>query len=257
MTKIRDVLRIVDRVVPEALAEKWDNAGLQVGSPDSEAKGIILSLDADIALLDKAQELGANLVITHHPLFFNPIKQLNLGTPVGRVVKRAVLDQVTLYSAHTNLDVVEGGVNDVLADKIGLLNKRPFANLGRIGDIASAETLESFAGRVRSDLSLLNMIVVGDLGRKISKIAVCGGSGGSLVKEAAENGAELFITGDVKYHAAKDGEAYGISILDIGHFASESLVLPAFSCILKEALEKEGIALDIHIHRGNDPLRVF
>ena len=256
MTKIGDVLRIVERVVPEALAEEWDNSGLQVGSLDRSATGIILSLDADIAMLDKAREVGANIAITHHPLFFNPIKRLNLETPAGRIIERAVIDKMTLYSAHTNLDVMNGGVNDTLADRVGLLNKRPFANIGRIGEVASIETLESIAVRMKSDFSLPHVAIVGDLMRRITRIAVCGGSGGSLVKDAAENGADLLITGDVKYHAARDAELYGIAVMDIGHFASESIVLPVLAAIIKEALGKEGIDIGLHIHRGRDPLRV-
>ena len=257
MTKIGDVLRIVDRVVPEALAEEWDNTGLQVGSLNRYAKGIILSLDADIAMFDKAREVGANIAITHHPLFFNPIKRLDLDTPHGRIIERAVLDGVTLYSAHTNLDIMEGGVNDTLARRIGLLNKRPFANMGRIGEVSSEETLEAIAVKLKSDFSLPYVTIVGDLGRRINRIAVCGGSGGSLVKDAAENGADLLITGDVKYHAARDAEAYGIAVIDIGHFASESVGLPVLASIIKEALGKEGIDIGLHIHWGKDPLRVY
>lgn len=256
MTKIGDVLRIVERVVPEALAEEWDNPGLQIGNLDRYAKGIILSLDADISLLDKAREVDANIAIIHHPIFFNPIKRLDLDTPAGRIIERVVRDQVTLYSVHSNLDLMEGGVNDTLADRIGLLNKRPFANMGRIGEVATAETLESIAIRVKSDFSLPHVVTVGDMRHKITKIAVCGGSGGSLVKDAAENGADLFITGDVKYHAAKDAESYGIAVMDIGHFASESVVLPVLASIIKEALRKEGITIGLNIHWGSDPLMV-
>lgn len=256
MITTRDVLRIVDRVVPEALAEEWDNTGLQIGSLESSAKGIIFSLDADIAMLDKAREVGANIAITHHPLFFNPVKRIDLDTPEGRIVERVVTDKITLYSAHTNLDVVNGGVNDTLADRIGLLNKRPFANMGRIGEVPFEETLDSIVKRIKSDFSLPHVAVVGGPKHRIKRIAVCGGSGGSLVKDASESGADLLVTGDVKYHAARDAESYGLAVLDIGHFPSESIVLPVFAAIIKEALEKEGIYIGIHIHQGRDPLRV-
>lgn len=109
---------------------------------------------------------------------------------------------------------------------------------------------------MKSDFSLPHVSIVGDLMRRITRIAVCGGSGGSLVKDAAENGADLLITGDVKYHAAKDAELYGIAVMDIGHFASESIVLPVLAAIIKEALGREGIDIGLHIHLGRDPLRV-
>jgi len=257
MAKIGDVLRIVGRVIPETLARDWDNSGLQVGSLDWPAKGIIISLDADISLFDKARELDANIAITHHPLIFSPIKRLELGTPVGRLLERAVTDRIAVYSAHTNLDVMEGGVNDTLAKRIGLLDATPLADIGRIGEVASEETLENIAERIKADFSISHLIVVGDMGRRIKRVAVCGGSGGSLVRDAAENGADLLITGDVKYHAAKDAEAYGISVIDIGHFASESVILPVMASIIKEALEKDGISMNLHIHWGQDPLNIW
>lgn len=258
MTTTGDVLRIVDRVVPAALAEDWDNPGLQVGCLGRKAKGVIVSLDPDMAMLDRALEIGANIAVTHHPLFFNPIKRIDLDAPLGKVLERAVRDQVTIYSAHTNLDTIAGGVNDTLADRIGPLdNKRSFAVMGRIGEVTSKETLKSIADSVKSGFSLKDIVIVGDMARSIRTIAVCGGSGGSLVREAAENGADLLITGDVKYHAAKDAEALGLAVMDIGHFASESIVLPVLAGIIRDALGKEGIQIGIHIHWGFDPLRVY
>lgn len=256
MIKTGDLLRIVNSAIPEPLAKDWDNSGMQVGSLDWEAKGIIISLDADIPMLEKAREVGANIAITHHPLLFNPIKQLDLGTPVGKVMAQAIRDQVFIYSAHTNLDIMEGGVNDTLAKKINLLNIRPLADMGRIGELPGDETLEGLITRVKKDFSIPYLTVVGRPERRIKKVAVCGGSGGSLVKEAAENGADLLITGDVKYHAARDAESYGIAVMDIGHFSSEALILPVLASLIKDMLEKEGIEMGLHIHWGSDPLRV-
>jgi dinuclear metal center YbgI/SA1388 family protein len=257
MAKIGDVLRIVDRVMPESLAREWDNPGFQVGSLDWEAKGIIISLDADVPLFDRAKGLDANIAITHHPLIFDPIKRVDLETPVGKVLDRAIKDRVAVYSAHTNLDIMEGGVNDTLAKRVGLLGIRPFAEIGRIGELPSDETPKEIAERLKADFSISHVTLVGDLQRIIKRVAVCGGSGGSLVKDAVENGADLLITGDVKYHAAKDAEAYGISVMDIGHFASESVVLPVMASFIKEALEIEGVSLDVHVHVGKDPLKIY
>lgn len=255
MIKTGDILRIVDRVVPKVLAEEWDNPGLQIGSLERPATGIIFSLDADITMFDKANEVGANIAITHHPLFFHPVKRLDLDTPEGRIIERAVKDKVTLYSAHTNLDAMNGGVNDTLADRIGLINKRPFAKIGRIGEVP-LETLDSIVKRVKADFLLNHVALVGDPEQSINRIAVCGGSGGSLVRAAYESGADLLITGDVKYHAAKDAESYGLAVMDIGHFASESIVLSVLAALIKDALEKEGIYIGLHVHKGNDPLMV-
>ncbi len=256
MPKIADILRIVGRLVPETLAEDWDNVGLQTGSIEWPAKGIVLSLDADLSLLEKAKEVDANVVITHHPLVFTPLKRLNLDTPVGRVLERAVIDRIAIYSAHTNLDIVEGGVNDTLADRIGLLNKSIFAGFGRIGELAAPETTGRIAERIKADFSIPYVTTVGSRDKLIKTVAVCGGSGGSLVRDAAESGADLLITGDVKYHAAKDAEAYGLSVIDIGHFASEALVLPVLASLIKNTLEEEGIDIGVHVHWGSDPLSI-
>lgn len=257
MVKIADILRIVDRLVPAALAENWDNVGLQVGSLEWPAKGIVLGLDADLSLLEKAKELNANIAITHHPLIFAPAKRVDLDSPIGKVLERAILDKVTVYSAHTNLDVTEGGVNDTLADRIGLLNKRPFASMGRIGELSVPESVVRLSERIKTDLSIPYVTVVGDMDKPVKRVAVCGGSGGSLVQDAAENGADLLITGDVKYHAAKDAEGYGLSVIDVGHFASESLVLPVMASWIKKALREEGLDIGVHVHWGNDPLTIY
>lgn len=256
MPKIADILRIVGRLVPETLAEDWDNVGLQAGSVEWPARGILLALDADLSVLEKAKEVDANVIITHHPLIFTPLKRLNLDTPVGRVLERAVVDRIVIYSAHTNLDIVEGGVNDTLADRIGLLNKRPLASIGRVGELAAPETIGRIAEKIKADFSIPHVTTVGSRDKLIKTVAVCGGSGGSLVQDAAESGADLLITGDVKYHAAKDSEACGLSVIDMGHFASESSVLPVLASLIKKTLEGEGIDIGVHVHWGNDPLRI-
>jgi dinuclear metal center YbgI/SA1388 family protein len=255
MAKIGDVLRIVDRLIPKALAREWDNPGLQVGSLEWPAKGVLLSLDPDLSMLEKAREVGANITITHHPLILDPLRRIDLDTPTGRVVEKAVREGVTVYSCHTNLDIMEGGVNDTLAERLGLLNKVSLADIGRIGDLPEEETLDAVSVRIKSGFSILNLTMVGDPGMKVRRVAVCGGSGGSLIRDASENGADLLVTGDVKYHAAREAEAYGLSIVDMGHFASEALILPVMANLIKGALEVEGIGIGVHIHRGEDPLK--
>lgn len=256
MAKTGDILRIINRTIPESLAQSWDNSGMQVGSLHWEARGVIVSLDADISMLNKAREAGANIAVTHHPLIFGPIKQLDLDAPLGKVMAQAVRDQITIYSAHTNLDAMERGVNDTLAQRMGLLDVKPFADMGRIGELSGEVTLEKLTTTVKKEFYLQYLTIVGRPERRIKKVAVCGGSGGSLVRDAAENGADLLITGDVKYHAAKDAEAYNIAVMDIGHFSSESVIIPVLASLIKDTLEKEGIKIGVHIHWGSDPLRV-
>lgn len=256
MTKVGDVLRIVGKAIPEALAREWDNPGLQVGSLNVPARGIIVSLDAELPMLETARGLDANIAVTHHPLIFDPIKRLDLDLPVGKVLAEAIRDGITIYSSHTNLDVMDGGVNDTLAGRLKLLNIRSLEEIGRIGELHDEETVDGLLERLKTEFSLPYVTVAGNRGDRIKRVAVCGGSGGSLIRDAAKNGADVLITGDVKYHAAKEAESYGISVIDIGHFASESVILPVMASLIKEALGKEGISMEPHIHWGNDPLRV-
>ncbi len=352
--------------IPPGLSESWDNCGLQAGSRQWPLKGVICCLDFSPDLISEALAVGANFIFSHHPLFFKPLKRLDIDAFPGNLLHQALTAGITLYSAHTNLDSVTGGVNDHLAMRLGvtdclplILHFREFYKLvtfvpsvdvervgaalfaagagrlgagrysecsfrspgigsfrpapgaspkvgeigrvnlvdeirletvldkdrlasvlealrlvhpyevpaydlypmqhpddacgpGRIGMLDEDMTLAEFSDFVKRRLKTVSLrLVGGDLERKVKKIALCGGSGFSLYKQAKAAGADLFITGDLKYHEAREVvEQGGIPILDAGHFATEKPVLEVCAAWCREFLSDYSVPLPVTISQS-------
>ena len=258
-----EVIRIVESIAPPGLAEEWDNPGLAVGSPDQPVTKVWVALDPLPQVVEAACSAGVDLLITHHPLLMRPLSKLDLSTPLGEIIAMAVENRLTLYSAHTNLDKALGGVNDVLAEKIGLKNLSPLVKgkdgepgLGRTGELPRPMELGELAEFVKAGLDLKWVRAIGSLKKKASMAALCSGSGSSLLPDFFASGAEVFITGDIGYHHARSVEEAGLGCLDIGHFASEHLVLDSFA----ERIKKEAAALGLEIEPCRlevDPFAVY
>ncbi|MCK5680497.1 Nif3-like dinuclear metal center hexameric protein [bacterium] len=352
--------------IPHGLSESWDNCGLQAGSRQWPLKGVLCCLDFSCSLISEAQEAGVNFIFSHHPLFFKPLKRLDLDVFPGNLLGQALNAGITLYSAHTNLDSVAGGVNDHLAGRLGVIDcssliphleelyklvtfvppaevERVGAALfaagagrlgsgrysecsfrspgvgsfrpapgasprvgeigrinlvdeirletvldrgllakvlkalhqthpyevpaydlytmqlsddacgsGRIGWLADEIRLVEFVEFVKRQLKTTSLrLVGGDPEGKIKKIALCGGSGFSLYKQARAAGADLFITGDLKYHEAREViEQGGIPILDAGHFATEIPVLEVCSVWCREFLSDHNVSMPVVISQS-------
>jgi dinuclear metal center YbgI/SA1388 family protein len=194
-------------------------------------------------VVDAACNSGVDLLITHHPLIFKPLKSVDLNTAIGRVLYRAIQNKLAIFTAHTNLDAAAGGVNDVLAERIGLKNTTVLAEtamtvdlnsrvavdghqgLGRVGELEKEMCLKEFAGIVRETLGLTNIRVAGNPDLSVFKAAVCSGSGSSLMHYFFSSGAQVYISGDIGYHDARDIESANLGLVDIGHFASEQLIV--------------------------------
>ncbi len=332
--KNKDIFKIIEELAPKGLAEDWDNVGLQVGRPTAEVKRIMLTLDLDRDVLQEAIENKIDLVITHHPLLMKGIKNIDADTPKGKIIAELLKHEITVYAAHTNLDIADGGVNCVLAEKIGLENVsvlhptgeqkyfklvvfvplghleevrtalgkagagwignysdctfhttgigtfRPLEGtnpyigaqgrleeveearletivpaeklsevikgmisahpyeevaydlyplnnqgaaygLGRIGYLPSETTFEQLVQHIKQLLGLKAIKAGGQASKTVKKVAVCGGSAGELWRAAAMKGADVYISGDIKYHTAQDILAAGMSFIDAGHFATE------------------------------------
>ncbi|MFO1520187.1 MAG: Nif3-like dinuclear metal center hexameric protein [bacterium] len=227
---VKNVHDFLARFAPPALAEEWDNVGLQIGSLLQEVRGILVSLDVTEPVLEEGERLGANLLVTHHPLFFRSVKRLDDSTLPMRYARLAFEKKINVLSFHTNLDSTEEGLNDRLAKLLRLRKTRPLqasrdsarkkAGLGRVGEI-SKTSLKKIAQALSSALSLEHFRYVGDPLHPVRTVAVMTGSGGGFFREAKGAGADVLVTGDVKYHDALDAKASGIALIDIGHFASE------------------------------------
>lgn len=228
------LLEFLDGYAPFSLAESWDNVGLMVGRTTAPVSGILVSLDPTLQVFDEAKASGCNTVISHHPLLFQPLKQIFTNTVQGRLLRQALLDDLQIIACHTNLDLVSGGVNDALAARIGLLAIQPLVapqggsscGFGRIGTLPKAMTGPHFLHHLRTSLEQPDILVAGVVPAEITRVAVCGGSCGELGPLAQEGGAQLFITSEVKHSQARWAEDAGFCLIDCGHYATEQVVVP-------------------------------
>ncbi len=350
--KTADIAGIINKIAPVALAEAWDNPGLQIGDPAAEVKRVMVALDPTPDVIDSAIKASCQLLVTHHPLIFKPLKSISTATVQGTLIQKAIKGGLSILSLHTNYDIARGGLNDLLADKIGLSNcvplkvtttcelvklvvfvpvdhveqlrsalfpfaatqgnyrdcsfaaggvgtftplegAEPFSGtvgvlakaleerlellilrrelpravkallaahpyevpafdlypllnegeklgLGRIGRLPEPLTLGEYAGQLRRVLSAPALRYVGDPSAKISKVALCSGSGASLLHDAARSGADLLVTGDIKYHEARDAEDLGLALIDAGHFPTEIIMVQEITERLGRALVAAG-----------------
>lgn len=339
-------------MAPPGLAESWDNSGLQIGDPNANISRIMVALDPTPIVIDTALASGCQLLITHHPLIFKPQKSISTATTLGKQIHTAIKGDLAIISIHTSYDIASGGLNDLLADRLGLsghvplqttslqelvklvvfvpedhfdhvrstllaltetlgnyrdcsfatsgegtftplegavpfigssglleqvnekrlellisrvnlprtikalltahpyeepafdiyplLNEGHRLGLGRIGQLASPATLANFAALLSEQLHAPLLRYVGDPATLIRKVALCSGSGASLLREAVRAGADCLVTGDVKYHDAREAEDQGISLIDAGHFPTEHIMVTALSKQLRSMLDKAG-----------------
>ncbi len=366
--RLADLTGLLNGLYPPQLAEDWDNVGLQVGDPAAEIERILVCLDAEEVALREAEKFNAQLIISHHPLIFKGLKRLSPTDETGRVLFRAIQQHIAIFSVHTNLDRAADGLNDWLAERIGLVNCQPLekpqaaghyklvvfvprghegelmeamfaagagqvggydhcsfrsegtgsfrgsentdpfigqpgryeetdefrletivpaarlakvlarmlkvhpyeevaydliplANtrndigLGRIGRLPEATGLQQFAEQVQQRLGLTSLRLVGAPGVQISKVAVCGGSGASMISEALRQGADCLVTGDVKYHDAQRARAEGLALIDAGHFGTERIMVTELSQRLRKALAERQLPIEvIEMTAEQDPL---
>ena len=260
---VAEFIGVLDRIAPTHLAETWDNVGLQIGSRHWPVKKIWTALDPLTEVVTQACESDVDLLVTHHPLFFKSIKCIDCETPLGWIVQKALSCQLAVYSAHTNLDSAAGGVNDVLAERIGLNDLRVLAppikangtfsqgdvdtqeGLGRVGSLPATVALGIFAEKIKAALNIGAVNVVGNLDDQVKTVAVCSGSGSSLLNAALGSGAQVYVSGDLGYHTARDAQQAGIGLIDIGHFSSERLIVDVLASSIREASKALGLEVTV------------
>lgn len=369
-SKLSDIVGIINKIAPPAMAEDWDNVGIQVGDPSLDIGRIMVALDPSPDVVDAAIKNSCQLLLTHHPLIFKPLKRISTNDETGRLIHRSIANNLAIASLHTNYDVVANGVNDLLAKALGLSNSRPLkishreellkltvfvplthhtafmdamlpyswnsgnyadcsftvpgkgsfrpldgaspfigkvgeresvdefrfemillkselqsavkalrkahpyetpafdmipllneglqSGIGRIGLLESKPLLMDFVALVKKELGIPSLRVVGDLKQRISRLALCGGSGASLLRDAAREGADLFLTGDIKYHDAREAQALGVALIDAGHFATERLMVEGFSVQLEKELSNRKLAVEVlRCSVESDPFEVL
>ncbi len=362
------VFKQMEELAPLQKAYSWDNVGLQIGSYNKKAEKIMITLDVLESVADEAADKDVDLIIAHHPLLFKPLKRINLDTPKGRTISKLLRHDITVYAAHTNLDVVEGGVNDMLSERLELVSSAPLVTigneklykyavhvpvdyvnqlkqvigdagggtqgdythcsfeiegtgnfkpvqgadpfigkvgeitsvdevkiealveesklnrvvtavqeahpyeepafdiiplanegktfgLGRIGEIEHHVTLEEFTEKVKEKLNLSYVRIVGDLKKKVEKVAVVGGSGGKYISDAKRAGADVYITGDVGFHEAQEAMEMGLAVIDAGHYIEE-IMKENIRNYLKVKLSGYDVEI-ITSEKNTDPFRYF
>ncbi|MET3933784.1 dinuclear metal center YbgI/SA1388 family protein [Arthrobacter sp. OAP107] len=259
----------VEELWPESLAEAWDEVGLVAGHPSAEVTRVMFAVDPTLEVIDEAIEWGAELLITHHPLLLKGVTSVAANTPKGRAVHRLIESGTALLTVHTNGDSAVGGVSDVLADALGLENVSPLTpaadglpeeGIGRVGDLNESITLGDFAARVFGILPSVagGVRVSGDKDGLVQRVAVCGGAGDSLFDEVRASNADLYVTADLRHHPASEAREAAVNgrpyLIDVSHFASEWLWLPAAAEALGNVLADQGLDVEIRVSTTNsDP----
>lgn len=246
--KISEIIDKIEALAPVGLAEEWDNVGLMIGDVREECTGVMLALDLTYEIIETAKEAGCNLIVTHHPFIFRPIKRIDFCEAKGRAIKALVNSGISVYSAHTNLDKAEDGINATLGK---ILGARSF-QLDGVGAIMRFEPirLDEFAKRVAELLKDRSVRIAGDPDKIVSSAYVVGGSGGSEYSRAREV-ADVLLTGDLKHHNYIDAVEDGFAIVEFSHYASEIIAQDIFEKALR------GCDVKIIKAKQNGPFRLL
>lgn len=230
MTTVKEIYDFIDSFAPFGTQFEWDNAGLLIGDAEKEVTKTAFALDATVQVIEEAAKNGCDLLVTHHPVIFTPIKSVSFHSPVAAAIKNGI----SVICAHTNLDVSENGVNTALLNKLGLENCGTVTVGGEVywtGEIPEMTSAE-FARFVSKKLG--TPVKYSDCGNAIKKVAVCGGAAGEYLYGAAKAGMDAFVTGEVHHHEYLDSQLCGISVFCAGHFETEN---PVVACLEKAVRE--------------------
>lgn len=240
--KCQEIIDILQEQAPEHYACDWDNVGLLVGEPEQEIHKVYIALDATEEAIAEAAAKGADMLLTHHPMIFKGIKKVNSRDFTGRRVISLIQSKISYYAMHTNFDIK--GMAQLAAERLELKESRVLEvscedeqgqqGIGRIGSLKQKMTLEECAGFVKKVFAVSQVKVFGNLAGSVELVAVCPGSGKSVIAEALRQGAKVLITGDIDHHEGMDAAAQGLSIIDAGHYGIEKIFIPYMERYLKE-----------------------
>jgi len=257
--KVKDIIKVIEDFAPLSIQEGWDNSGLCVGSPEDEVTSVLLALDCTPELVDEAVSCGADMIVTHHPLIFSGLKKISPEDMVGEAVIKAIRAGISIYAAHTSADKVLEGVSGAMAAKLGLVNVTVLdedgegTGLGAVGDLPQPMTAEQAVAFVKDRFALKAMKTSRPSDGMISRVAMCGGSGGSLIKAARKAGAQLYISGDISYHNFFTPD--GFMIMDIGHYESEIEIVDILFSLIKKNFPTFAVRITQNIN--SNPIYYF
>jgi dinuclear metal center YbgI/SA1388 family protein len=266
--KTEELIKTIEDFAPPAIQESWDNSGWQINLRDSEMSRVLVALEITKAIVDEAEETQADLVLTHHPLFFMPMKNIDSNTFEGGYATELITAGVSVYSAHTSFDAANGGMNDTLAEICGIENVRPFisgtdldvpdgiiadgtqigsegrgAPIARAGELEESLPFWQYSEIVAKRIGMEGRIkTAGNPDKMIRKAVVCGGGGGDYIPAVIEQGFDIYITSDIKHHQAQWAKERGLCLIDGGHYGTEKHFVPTCASRLREAF---GAELDV------------
>lgn len=240
----KEIIQVIEASYPRSAALDFDNVGLLAGRAEKEVNRVYLALDATDRVIDRAIEAGADMMITHHPLIFSPLKRVTDEDFVSRRVVKLIQNDIAYYAMHTNYDVL--GMAALSEKILGIRNTQVLdvtmsedgreEGIGRIGDLEKTMTLEECCVYVKHRLKLGSLKVFGDMDKKVSRLAISPGSGKSAVAPAIAKGADVLVTGDIGHHDGLDAVEQGLSVIDAGHYGTEYIFIDDMKRFLEEKL---------------------
>ena len=257
--KVKDIINIIEEFAPLSIQESWDNSGLCIGSPEDEVSSVLLGLDCTPELVDEAIACGADMIVTHHPLIFSGLKKISPENQIGEVVMKAIKAGIAVYAAHTNADKVIAGVSGAMAARLGLDNVEILdedgdgTGLGVVGDFKEPMTVDDAIIYIKEKFELKVVKASKPIEGLISRVAMCGGSGGSLIGKAVASGAQLYISGDISYHNFFTQK--GFMLMDIGHYESEKEIVEILFSLIKKNFPTFAVRITQNIN--SNPIYYF
>ena len=239
---IRELYAALEAVLPRSLSCDWDNDGISCcPDPDADVKGVLIALDPTEDAVDQAIESGCNVILTHHPMLFRGLKTVDGHDTGSRKVIRMIQSGITAMAFHTRLDAADGGVNDVLAARLGLTDVEPFGEdgnpagkpIGRVGNLPETMTADEFIQTVKTALDLPALLFAG-CGKPVRRVAVLGGAGDDDVFAAVAAGADTYVTGELRYHQLCDAPYGEMNLIMAGHYHTEAPVLGYLAALCAE-----------------------
>lgn len=252
MTTVKDIIAFMETIAPQSKKESWDHVGLQCGRESKQVRTVLVALDPFEDVADEAAEIGADLILTHHPLIFNPLYALTDSTAIGRTISTLVRHDIAAFHAHTNLDIAPEGVNHCLAKTLGLENIAVIDPLetDRTGAVwglmrrgtTQEQALEDFLPKVKQALQAPGLRYASG-GKRVHHVAVGGGACGEEWPAALRAGCDTFITSDVRYNDFWDARDAGLNIIDAGHFYTENPVCTYLREIISAAFPEVNVVI--------------
>lgn len=258
--KCSDLITKLEELSPVRYAEEWDNVGLLVGRMEKEVRSVYIALDATDEVIHRALVQGADLILTHHPMIFTPIKRIVAEDFIGRRIIELIRNDLCLYAMHTNFDVM--GMADAAADELGLRkcsvlqvtyeDEVAKEGFGRVGKLPQIMSLEECATLVKERFRLEHVEIYGDPDTTVEMAAILPGSGASMTDAAVAANADVYISGDIGHHTGIDLNAKGVAVINAGHFGIEKLFIP----YMREYLQREFTDLNVLTHPCTAPSRI-